>query len=101
MYQRLVAEFIENPRDVHSIPVSSKPYTWFYVFVEKGSLYVESAHNNLPASNVKRRKLQESECNEILSIYHRRMAGEHVSREAQQSTRSQVYWYGIFSEMKV
>ena len=101
MYKSIIKEFINHPRDVHTVPVSNRPYTWFHVFVEKDILCVEPAHNSSPANDVKKRKLPEHECNEILSIYHRRMAGERVSKDAQKCTHSQVYWYGIFSEMKL
>ena len=37
----------------------------------------------------------------MLDIYHRRNAGEKVSREATAVTINQVYWYGVFAEMKI
>lgn len=45
--------------------------------------------------------LPKDECNEILSIYHRRLRGEQVSAEEQACTHSQVYWYGIFAKMNL
>lgn len=101
MYRKLIESFKGNPRDVHTVPVMRKDYKWFYVFVEKDNLYVETAHDHTPKCSVKRRRLQERECNEILSIYHRRICGEQVSSEAQECTRSQVYWYGIFSDLNL
>lgn len=101
MYKRLVEEFMRSPRDVHTVPVTRKDYKWFYVFARSNNLYVESARNNTPKCVVKRRVLPEKECNEILTIYHRRLAGEQVSTEAQNCTWSQVYWYGIFSELNL
>ena len=101
MYKKLIEEFKCNPRDVHTVPLSHREYKWFYVFVDKNNLYIESAHHNEPKCLVKRRLLQEKECNDILSIYHRRLCGEKISSEAQNCTHSQVYWYGIFAELNL
>ena len=101
MYRQIVQEFTHHPRDIHTVPTCSNSHKWFYVFTDNGILYVEAGHHNTPKSSVKRRALSEAECNKILEIYHRRMAGEQVSREAQDCTYSQVYWYGIFSEMNL
>ena len=40
-YQDLVNSFYNNPRDVHTVPLSGEPI-WFYVAVRNGVLYVES-----------------------------------------------------------
>ena len=101
MYDKIIKDFKCRPRDVHTVPIRSKLYKWFHVFVENGILYVESAHYNTPKSSVKKRALLREECNNILEIYHRRMAGEQISHEAQACTHSQVYWYGIFSDLSL
>lgn len=101
MYAKLVEDFKRNPRDVHTVPVARKEYKWFYVFSDNGYLYVEPAHDHDPKCVVKRRPLQEKECNDILELYHRRLRGEQVSSKAQECTRSQVYWYGIFSDLNL
>ena len=101
MYQRLLTEFKNHPRDVHTVPFVRRNYKWFYVFVHNNHLYVESAHDHSPKCAVKRRLLQEKECNDIFSIYQRRSSGKQVSAEAQECTHSQVYWYGIFSELNL
>ena len=101
MYKKIVKEFKRNPRDVHTVPLVKKTYKWFYVSVDRDKLYVESARDHTPKCSVKRRILLEKECNEILSIYHRRSRGEKVSVEAQECTLSQVYWYGIFAELNL
>ena len=101
MYKMLVENFKQNPRDVHTVPLSHKEYKWFHVFVSNNNLCVESAHDHTPKCTVKKRVLQENECNKILSLYHRRSHGEKISAEAQECTHSQVYWYGIFSEQNL
>lgn len=101
MYRTIVDEFRNHPRDVHTVPLHAKSYKWFYVFVDNGNLYVESGHYNSPKSSVKRRMLSEGECNRVLELYRQRSKGVQISQEAQKCTYSQVYWYGIFSEMKV
>ena len=101
MYQKIISEFSKHPRDIHTIPL--KPHTpkWFFVFVKENIVFIEPAHHKMPSSKVKTRKLLETECNEMLEIYHRRLSGEAVSKKAQECTHSQVYWYGIFSEMNL
>lgn len=101
MYKKLVENFKLNPRDVHTVPIARKDFKWFYVFTNNDNLYVESAHYHNPKCSVKIRLLQEKECNEILSLYHRRSCGEQISAEAQACTHSQVYWYGIFAELNL
>ena len=101
MYRRIVEEFTRTPRDVHTVPTNKTPYKWFFVYAENSTLYIEPAHYNSPKSVVKRRQLPEKECNDILKIYHRRLRGENVSKEAQALTFSQVYWFGIFSALNL
>lgn len=101
VYDRIVKEFASNSRDVHTVPTTAREPKWFHVFVEKGMLHVEAAHINQPGCRVKKRSLQEKECDTMLEIYHKRCAGYNVSKEAHESTYSQVYWYGIFAELKL
>ena len=101
MYRKLLENFKDNPRDVHTVPFVRKEQKWYYVFANNNNLCIEPAHNHNPKCSVKRRVLQEKECNEILEIYHRRLKGERVSGEAQTCTYSQVYWYGIFAELNL
>lgn len=101
MYDKIVKEFSSRPRDVHTVPMVAREPKWFHVFVEKGTVYVESAHSNQPKCSVKKRSLQKKECNTMLELYHKRRAGRNVSKEAQEATYSQVYWYGIFAELKL
>ena len=101
MYKKIVTEFSKFPRDICTVPLKSNSHLWFHVFVKENTIYIEPSHNKTPSSKAKLRKLPESECEKILEIYHRRAKGEAVSKEAQDCTHSQVYWYGIFSEMKL
>ena len=98
-YNNILKEFTEHPRDVHTVPIVSKKPVWFFTYTEKGYIYVESAHHKLPKSSLKRRRLNESECEDMYALYLMRKAGKSVSREAQERTRSQVYWFGIFSAL--
>lgn len=49
----------QNLRDLHTVPMTNREQKWFYVYVEDGKLYVESAKNNMPKSNIKRTKMDE------------------------------------------
>ena len=101
IYSKILKEFRENPRDVHTVPMNKRKPMWFYVFVKDGCVFIEQAHCTSPACKVKKRKLNENECEEMSRIYHKRQNGECVSKEAQCRTFSQVYWYGIFNEIGV
>lgn len=53
MYEQITQSFQENPRDVHTVPLNAhKTPLWFHVFAKDGILYVTSAKNHLPSSNI-------------------------------------------------
>ena len=101
MYQKLLNSYGATPRDVHTVPVQpGREPVWFHVSVEDGAVYVESGLFHEPRSRIYgRRKLNPSECDAMLSLYHRRQRGESVAAEASRTTQNQVYWYGIFAEL--
>jgi len=102
MWQKILQSFLAEPRDVHTVPTTTREPIWFNVFVEKGELYVESAHHHTDSSSIsKRRRLNEKLCQTMLSLYHRRIKGESVHLEATRLTMNQVYWYGIFNELNL
>ena len=101
MYQKLVSAFATHPRDVHTVPTSKKTPLWYFVSVEKGKLCVEPGRDHFPKSRVKKRVLQEKECERVLELYKERKTGRSVGSEASENTYSQVYWYGIFAEMNL
>ena len=99
-YTDMIASFEQWPRDVHTVPTTNKTPIWFYVYVESGIIYVETARNHIPKSNLKHRiKIKTDEYEEMLELYHKRGHGTAVSKEATTISRCQSYWYGIFSEM--
>lgn len=101
MYEKIVQSFQTNPRDVHTIPLSTnKQPLWFYVFVKGGIVYVTSAKYHLPSSHISgRRSIPPAQLEIMLAIYHRRQKGEQVSQEATSASRCQIYWYGIFADL--
>ena len=102
MWEESIKSFKENPRDVHSKPLSKRPVLWFNVYVENGKLYVDRAKTETPSSNLTKRRLLSSgpeKCAIMYDIYRRRKCGEPVSAEATETTVNQIYWYGIFSDM--
>lgn len=99
-YNDLLNEFRHSPRDVITVPMNGSAGIWFYVFEENGFIYVDSAKSKKPSSLIStRRKLNENDFDEILSLYQLRKKGTAVSVEATKTTVNQVYWYGIFSEL--
>lgn len=100
-FERIINEFTKNPREIHTVPLNGQRNKWFYVSVEDGVLFVDKATNKMPSCNLKKRCLPSRECEKLLEIYHRRANGERVSKEATNTTRSQVYWYGVFSALEL
>ena len=102
MWTDIIEEFSKRPRDIHTIPLQKGEPVWFYVFSKDGNIYVEGAHEHLPVSKISvMRKLNKDEFEDMLKIFHRRCKGEHISAEATSKTVNQVYWYGIFAELKM
>jgi hypothetical protein len=100
MYQDLVSSFRTAPRDVHTVPTDGREPVWFYTYVQRGALYVESGRDHSPKSRISgRHRINEAEYEVMLNLYHRRKRGEAVSREASEATLCQVYWYGIFADL--
>ena len=102
MWIDILNEFSKNPRDVHTVPTQKREPVWFHVFCRNTNLYIESAHEKIPASEIAGvRMINKDEYGDMLKLYHRRCNGEKVSQEAQDRTMNQVYWYGIFAEMNM
>ncbi|MCI9044551.1 MAG: hypothetical protein HFJ96_03970 [Peptococcaceae bacterium] len=101
-WQKIVEEFAANPHDVKTMPTNRRASKWFYVYVEKNSLYVDKSPNVPPDDSCKisqRRFLRPSELEDMWLFYQRRQDGENVFREATERCRNQVYWYGIFADL--
>ena len=100
-YQDLLNSYIDNPRDVHTVPLTKKTPVWFHVMVKTDTIYVGSAVEHTPSSNISSfRSLNKNEFDFMLDLYKRRMNGESVSAEAIQNTVNSVYWYGIFNDLE-
>ena len=102
MWNKIVKSYLKHPRDVQTQPITNRTARWFYVYVEDGKLYVDSARGKEPSSHITQKRLlaeKDEICNIMYDIYLRRKKGEHVSAEATAITVNQVYWYGIFADM--
>ena len=101
VWETMVRSFANNPRDVQTVPLSGGGI-WFFVYAEYGNIYVESGRNHTNSSIIRnRRRLEKEKTEKMLSIYHRRSRGEAVAQEAKATTQNQVYWYGIFADLKL
>ena len=54
-WQKIVEEFAANPHDVKTMPTNRRASKWFYVYVEKNSLYVDKSPNVPPDDSCKYR----------------------------------------------
>ena len=87
---------------IHIIGSSPETSKWFYVYVENGKIVIDVAREHEPKSTIsKPRILFENEIEEIYELYIQRKQGHSVSGQAKSATRNQVYWYGIFSDMRL
>ena len=101
-YSDLVKNFLENPRDVKSVPIRKTSGVWFYTYVENGIVYVTKAKDHKPSSNISiPRKIDPKHFDEMVILYQRRCCGEPVSEEAKAVTVCQIYWYGILAELGI
>lgn len=55
MWSKILREFSENPRDVHTIPKVKKEPMWFFVYEEYGNIYIEKARSHEPSSSIQHR----------------------------------------------
>lgn len=99
MWTKIINDFKTNARDIHTVPMVKREPKWFFVFVEDGSLYIESAKSHNPKSNIKKTRMDEKKLDCMLDLYHRRLKGEAVTNKAIKNSGTSVYWYGIFAEM--
>ena len=102
MWNKILKEFSENPRDVHTTPKVKKEPKWFLVYEEYGNIYIEKARSHEPSSSIQHRlRLKKEEIEIMKNIYDKRNEGESVSHLATKSSWMSVYWYGIFAEMNL
>jgi len=100
LWNEIINEFTENPRDVQTRPTGNRMPLWFYVSGENGSIHINSGRTHVNKSNIRAtRTLKKEELLGIFALYQRRKLGENVSYEATCTTQNQVYWYGIFAEL--
>lgn len=99
-WEKIVAEYANNPRDVITVPITKKKGIWFYVHTKNGSVYISRAKYHSDSSKIGWPiKLQSEKFEAMFRIYLLRKNGVPVSQEATATTRQQVYWYGIFADM--
>lgn len=102
MWNKILKEFSENPRDVHTVPKVKKEPKWFFVYEEYGNIYIEKAREHKPSSSIQHRlRLKKEEIEIMKNLYDKRDAGESVSYLATKNSWMSVYWYGIFAEMNL
>ena len=99
-YKDAALNYLNNPRDVHTILKDGSIGHWFYAHTENGIIYATPAEKHSPSCSMSHPvKIKEDQFNNMLVLYHRRLAGDKVSKEATDQTRAQVYWYGLFNDL--
>ena len=99
-YREVSLNYLNNPRDVHTVLKDGSIGHWFYTYTKNGIIYASPAKNHKPSCSMQQPiKIKEEQFNGMRSLYHKRIAGEKVSKEATDMTRAQVYWYGILNDL--
>ena len=101
-YKEAALDYLNNPRDVHTVLIDGRIGHWFYAYTEDGVIYVVPAKNHNPSCHMQKPiKINEKKFDDMLVLFHRRLSGEEVSSEAKKTTGTQVYWYGIFNDLQL
>lgn len=99
LFDYLIAELERNPGDFCTVPLKKKDGVWFYAYAKDGNIYIGPSKNKLPSSTVQPCMLKRKEFDGIYRLFLKRKEGEIVSKDAQNITRYQVYWYGLINEL--
>lgn len=100
-WQTIYESFLHNSRDVRTTPKTNRTPLWFFVYAEKGDIYIENAKNHSNSSKItQRRKLDKNNFTKMMNLNDQRDRGFSVSEEARSVTVNQVYWFGIFHDIQ-
>lgn len=100
IWDKIISEVKEQPRDFHTVPKTNKNPLWFHATSDGTYIYITDAKNHDNSSRITgARSLSYVEFLRIYPLYLKRCRGEAVSIEAAKATKNQVYWYGIFNEI--
>lgn len=96
LWERLLQSIIKESRDFQMHPKTNKTPIWFHAISDGKVIYITSAQSHRPSSSISSpRRLSFEAFTSIYPLHLRCEKGESVSKEAQQITRNQVYWYGL------
>lgn len=99
-WQTIYESFKENPRDIRTTPKGNRQPRWFFVYSEKGNVYIDNAREHNYSSKIKqRRKLDKDNFEKMIVLYDKRNHGVPVSEKACAITFNQVYWFGILCDL--
>lgn len=78
VFKALSNSVIELP----TIPSTNRKPLWLQAYIDNGVLFVDSAKNNMPSSNMKkRRKITKKDFLTVYPYYHRWAKGERFLRQ--------------------
>ena len=101
-YVELANAYRDDPREIPTAPVNGIAPKWFYVYEDRGTIYVASGktHDNV-CSICPDRRLKPAEMPVMLELYHSRLKGESIWREAGTQSINASYWFGIFRDLNL
>ena len=99
---KIYEEYRNCPHDVSTIPLRQcYRKRWFYVYTSENKIMISRARYHNESSQLKYdRVLDVANADKMFELYLRRKKDEMVSKEAVSTTVNQVYWYGIFYDLK-
>jgi hypothetical protein len=101
IWQKIVNDLRNNPRDLITRPMTNRSGVWFYAEVIGKEISIGRARNHAYELSSKLSSdyfIGREEFERVYPIYLRRKAGEKVAKEAANATFKQVYIYAIIGD---
>lgn len=99
--KKIYEEYTSFPHDVQTNPLRKNVTPrWFHVSNVGNKIVISNAvEHNLSSNITGNRVLDIANAEKMIDLYLRRKKGEAVFEEALNSTRNQVYWFGILKDL--
>lgn len=90
----------DKQKEFHTVPKTNKKPVWFSAKSDGEVIYIDKAIINTPSSIISTiRKLNYNNLKDVYHLYIKREKGEKVSKEVTNTTRNQVYYFSLISNL--
>lgn len=98
IYARIIHEFIEKPRDVHTMPEANPVQEWFHVSICNGNIVIQPSIQKKPSCIITETiSLDKAELIDMLQLYSAIKQGYKLKSYP---TSNAKYWLGIFKLLR-